>query len=294
LKKVLLALTTATVFLTGYGMVSSLNQITASMGWVEEILWSVAYTALFLSALALHEYGHIISSRKSHVVIEGPFFIPAPPIQLGFIGTFGAVITMKSIPPDRRSLAELGLAGPLAGFLAGLVIGLLGLYLSPTIPVDYAAQLVEEGRVSVIDFMPAALIVLMMTRPVPPGQTLLIHPIMYAAYIIFLVTFINLMPIGQLDGGHVVRSYLTAKTHEKIGYLTPMLLISSGLILLGARYVSLGFFLLLAGLFTFIFKLTLAGKPHPGPANQFSELKDYRYLVVYLVLLALTMPIPAV
>jgi len=292
-KILLFTLTFTTVYLTGYAMVIGFSQIIGSLIAFEEVILSFAYTLAFLTALGLHEYGHMIASRRSRVVIEGPFFIPAPPLQLGFLGTLGAVITMRSIPPDRRSLAQLGLAGPLAGFIAGFAIGVVGLFLSPTIPVEYARQLIAEGKASEMIFTPLALTLIFALKPVPQDRVLFVHPILFASYVILLITFVNLMPVGQLDGGHVARAYLSTNKHELLGWLTPLILVVAGIAVSGITASVKGSLYIAMGVMALILKLITGRKPHPGFANQYSELKDYRYLIIYFALLALTAPIPA-
>ena len=292
--KLLLLITTfITVTLTGYGLTDSFNQLFRVMTSFEVIIWSIAYTVLFLTALSLHEFGHIISSRKSGIVIDGPYFIPAPPIQLGFIGTLGAVINMKTLPPDRRSLARLGLSGPLTGFIAGIVISIVGLYLSPIIPISYAEELIKSGQASEVGFSPTILVLLFNLKHVPEGYTLFLHPILLAGMIIFLVTFLNLLPIAQLDGGHVVRSYMSSHIYEKIGLTVPVLFLTIGLTIIALTRLSIGWFFTSLSLVTLILKAVLGRRPHPGPANQFSQIKDYRYLIIYIALVILTAPIPS-
>jgi len=292
-KILLFTLTFITVYLTGYAMVISFSQIIGSLIAFDEVILSFAYTLAFLTALGVHEYGHMLSSRKSRIVVDGPFFIPAPPLQLGFLGTLGAVINMRSIPPDRRSLAQLGLAGPLAGFIAGFAIGVVGLILSPTIPVEYARQLVAEGKAGEMTFTPLALTLMFALKPIPQNHVLFIHPMLFASYVILLITFVNLMPVGQLDGGHVARAYLSTDSHELLGWLIPLILIVTGIAVSGITASVNGSLYTAMGVMTLILKLITGRKPHPGFANQYSELKDYRYLIVYFALLALTAPIPA-
>lgn len=290
IKQVILLLTTiATIFLTGYGISESFYELLGLNNQSVIIGWSIAYTALFLFALGFHEFGHMFSSKKSGVIIEGPYFIPAPPIQLGFIGTLGAVISMKSLPPTRRDLAKLGISGPLFGYIVALIIGFIGVMFSPTIPISKSIELVESGQASEIGFMPLTMILLLLIKNIPPGYTILLHPLAFISFIIFVVTFLNLLPIGQLDGGHVVRSFTTDYTHELIGYFIIILTAVTGVLLLGTMagqyYIALSIILV-------IFKLLFGRHPHPGPANQFSNNKDYSILLAYIILVVLTLPLP--
>ena len=137
------------------------------------------------------------------------------------------------------------------------------------------------------------LIVLTELRPIPADHTLLMHPLFFASFIIMIVTFLNLLPIGQLDGGHVVRSYTSIYTYEYLGFIIIIAMAITGLITLFiAPYASMYYFFL--SIILMLFKMIFGRKPHPGPANQFSKIKDYRYLILYLVLVILTLPLPVV
>lgn len=291
IKTLLLILTILTVSLTGYGLTISFNYVFNVFKGIDIIIWSMIYAVLFLSALSIHEAGHMFVSKHSNIVIDGPYFIPAPPIQLGFIGTLGAIINMKTLPPDRKTLARLGISGPLAGFIAGLLIGVIGVVLSPVIPVSKAQELIARGEASEALFLPLIINILLYFKPVMEGYTVFIHPILFVSIIIFLVTFLNLIPVAQLDGGHVIRSYISMETYEKIGYYIPLFLLLTGAVFLLTGLLFGGFFITLS-LVILIIKYIFGRKPHPGPANQFSENKDYRYLILYVVILVLSMPVP--
>ncbi len=288
---ILLIITFVTVWLTGLALSQGYYEIIGASSTLTVYLWSLLYAIIFLIVLGSHEYGHILASRKYSIPISGPYFIPAPPAQLGFIGTLGSLISMEGLPPNRRSLILLGLSGPLAGFLAGLVFSIIGIQLSEVLPSEEVKELIMEGKAEGIPFMPLILIFLTSLRGVGEGSTLLIHPIAFVGFVIFLVTFINLMPIGQLDGGHVVRAFTSAKTHNFIGYLVIILLIIVGLLtsLYGGSYI----YFMIAIILGF-FKMVFGSRLHPGPANGFSKLekKDHIYLLIYITLVIATMPIP--
>ena len=291
----LFILTTITVGLTGFGLLQGFYELMYSSVSIDYImLWSILYTVLFLGTLAIHELGHLIMAKKFNVPASGPYFIPAPPIQLGFIGTLGAVISMEGIPPNKRSLALLGISGPLLGFIAGTIVGLIGVILSPLMPVSTAEQFVETGELSTIPYMPLMLILLTMVKYVPENYIIILHPLAFISFIIFIVTFLNLMPIGQLDGGHVIRTFTTAKIHSLIGNLVLVVLILVGLSTLLIGYTGGTFYIVLSIILLFL-KMILGSKPHPGAANQFSNLslsEKVMYIALYMALLILTIPIP--
>lgn len=285
IKITLLLATVSTVLLTGMGLTESFYSVLNVNNYSLIITWSIVYTTVFLLALGLHEISHLKTSRRDNIVVDGPFFIPAPPIQLGFIGTLGAVITMKSLPPSRESLAKLGLSGPLMSFIIGLLIGVAGIYLSPKVPLSTAGELEE------ITFLPLSLYILLIFVKISEGYVLLAHPLLIASFIILLVTFLNLLPIGQLDGGHIVRSYVSQEIYEKISYVVIASTFTVSIVLGLFNKPAYAYYLSLTIIMS-IFKVIFSKKPHPGSANQLSRIRDYRYLAVYLLLIMLTIPIP--
>ncbi|MEM4528727.1 MAG: site-2 protease family protein, partial [Desulfurococcaceae archaeon] len=294
-KWILMAMTTITVFLTGYGLLESFsrlgNIIGLEYGPLEIMFFSISYTFLFLIALGLHEYGHILISRRSGVRIEGPIFIPAPPIQLGFIGTLGAIIFMKTLPPSRKDLARLGISGPLTGFIIATVIGIIGVLISPSIPVEMAKTLVERGEAGFLPFTTLAFELLLLLRAdLNEGKLLLIHPLLFITYVLYLVTFLNLLPIGQLDGGHVLRSVLSQDRYKVIGISTPILLLAIGFAMSMLGYGG-GYYIFLSMISFFLYFMTGGGK-HPGAANQYDDSSCKLCLLLYAILLILTLPVP--
>ncbi len=292
-KQVLTITTFFTVGLTGYGLASGFAEIASKLGipiGLNPFATALVYTLLFLLALGVHELGHVFSSKREGVLIEGPIFIPAPPIQLGFIGTFGAVIMMKTLPPSRRDLARLGISGPLSGVLAGLLIGVVGVFSSVSIPYEKAVELAEAGEIGAMPLTTLGFKLLLMLKPVN-GEVLLIHPLLFITYIIFIVTFLNLLPIGQLDGGHVLRSLMSPRAHEKLGKIVIALLAVTGLSLMLMNYAA-GYYYLLLSLVVFILRGFIAKGQHPGSADQYDDERPWHYLIPYVVLLVLVTPIP--
>ncbi|MEM2855261.1 MAG: site-2 protease family protein, partial [Desulfurococcaceae archaeon] len=203
------------------------------------------------------------------------------------------VIFMKGLPPSRKSQALLGLMGPLMGFIAALCMGFLGVSLSKYISIDEARELVSSGEASPIMFYPLAISILESLKGISEEYVIVYHPLAFFSLIMFVITFLNLMPVGQLDGGHVIRAFVDSRTYRVIEHLTLLALFTVGLTFLlngrygGITYVSLSFILLLL-------KAITGFKPHPGPANAASliKAKHLAILLAYGVLLALTVPIP--
>lgn len=292
-KTILLILTIVTVWLTGYWLTLGFIRLKNTLGYTvteDPFTWGLIYTLAFLGVLAMHEYGHIIASKRYSVPISGPYFIPAPPAQLGFIGTLGSVISMKNLPPTKKSLIWLGLAGPITGFVGAVIISWIGIMMSISIPVTEALKLMKEGGISAFPYMPLIMFLLVMLSSTGENQVLVLHPLAFAGFIVFVVTFLNLMPIGQLDGGHVIRGFTSAKTYELIGYI-----VIASLIILGILFFNIGgyIYLFIAGVLL-ILKLILGSRPHPGSANTLSRIGrgDYALLLLYILLVVLTAPLP--
>jgi len=165
------------------------------------LIEGIPFSAALLTVLLAHEFSHYITSRRHGVRTSLPLFIPGPTLA----GTFGAVIRIESPIPDRRSLLEIGIAGPLAGFLVALPIAVVGLQLS-RVAVQTAAGGAAGGGMGIE--LGTSLLFMLLERlvvgPIPEGASLVLHPVAFAAWIGFFVTAINLLPVGQLDGGHVL------------------------------------------------------------------------------------------
>jgi membrane-associated protease RseP (regulator of RpoE activity) len=155
----------------------------------------VPFAATLLVILGCHEFSHYLMSRRHGVQATLPLFIPAPTIA----GTFGAVIRITSPIPDRRALLEIGVAGPLGGFVAAVPLALAGLSLSRVGTAPAAGGAFELG-----DSLGFALLQRLALGPVPADAQVYLHPMAFAAWIGLFVTALNLLPIGQLDGGHVL------------------------------------------------------------------------------------------
>ncbi|MBI5599231.1 MAG: site-2 protease family protein [Deltaproteobacteria bacterium] len=162
------------------------------------LLKGIPFSAPLLFILGTHELGHFFASRRHGVASTLPFFIPAPPVP-PFIGTFGAVIKMKSPITTRRALVDIGAAGPLAGFIAALIVLAWGIRLSTVIPRPSFGEEFGLGTPLVFD-----LLSYLIAGPVPDGYELSLHTVAFAGWIGLFVTSLNLLPIGQLDGGHIV------------------------------------------------------------------------------------------
>jgi membrane-associated protease RseP (regulator of RpoE activity) len=150
-----------------------------------------------MSILLAHELSHYIASRKHNVEATLPYFIPAPTL----IGTFGAFIKMKSPVTTRKALLDIGISGPLAGFIVSVIVSVIGLYLSRVVPVQETKDALSLG-----DSLLFSTLSQLILDYQPGSEDVLLHPVAFAGWIGFFVTSLNLLPIGQLDGGHIAYS----------------------------------------------------------------------------------------
>ncbi len=162
---------------------------------VSDLLLGVPFSLSIMAILTCHELGHYFMSRREGMVTTLPYFIPVP---FHFLGTFGAVIRMKSIVPSRSSLLRVGMSGPVAGFIVAVPICLLGISLSTIAPSAGA-----EGMLKLGDSLLFWLLARIVQPSIPAGSDLFLHPVAFAGWLGLFVTSMNLIPIGQLDGGHV-------------------------------------------------------------------------------------------
>jgi membrane-associated protease RseP (regulator of RpoE activity) len=167
-----------------------------------------------------HEMGHYLACRYYGVDASLPFFIPFP---FHMVGTFGAFIRIRSPFPDRRVLFDVGIAGPLAGFVVCLPVLALGILEARVVPETFGG--IGLGEPLVFQWATALL-----RSDVPAGATLAIGPLGMAAWFGLLMTALNLMPIGQLDGGHVVYALVRERAAivSRVALVASLLLIFMG------------------------------------------------------------------
>ena len=176
------------------------------------------YTLSLLGILGVHELGHIVAARAHKLKTTWPYFIPGLPI-LG-IPTFGAFIQSKGLTINREILFDVAIAGPIAGLVIAVIVSIYGAYTAPVIEQAVAAELFAESRLMEWSqgeplLMSASLA---MFGKGGAGYQVIMTPIMFAAWIGFLITFLNLLPAWQLDGGHMARTLLGQKMHRYATY----------------------------------------------------------------------------
>ncbi len=226
--------------------------------------WSsgVSYAVGVMAILGAHEMGHFVYCRIYRVDATWPFFLPGP----NPFGTFGAVIRIRSPIPDRRALFDIGVAGPIAGFVVAVPYLVYGLSQSEAVAV-----LPREG-----DMVLTSCPLLWLLVPIffePDGIAgIRFHPTVAAAWLGLFATSLNLLPLGQLDGGHMVYA-LSRRAHRLVSRFGPLVLILIGVLMQG-------FHLILFGLiFSFI------GTRHPPLLDEGAGLGRGRHLIAWLALL---------
>jgi len=175
----------------------------------------IPFSLTLMLILGTHEFGHYYFARKHGVDATLPYFIPAPT----FIGTFGAFIKIKSPIYRKDALLQIGAAGPIAGFAIAVPALIIGLVKSSVVDMDPSTVGWILGDSLLVKFFSAIIHPGLLN-----GQEILLHPIAFAGWIGLLVTMLNLLPIGQLDGGHVAYAML-GRQYEKVAKTALLLLI---------------------------------------------------------------------
>lgn len=241
---------------------------------VQSVLEGAPFAITLLGILGVHELAHYAAARWHGVRATLPYFIPLP---IG-LGTLGALIAIRSPMKDRKVLFDIGLAGPYAGLLVAFPLMFLGLFLSST---NYVPR---YGGFLTLDTLGTSLImdlVIDIFIDVPPGQTLAVHPIFYAAWWGIFITGLNLLPVGQLDGGHAAYAVLGRFAHT-VAIVVFFLLILAGAFLSSNWYVW-AFFVMFGGL------------RHPPPMNDIVDIGPVRKAIGFLtiiVFILIFIPIP--
>jgi membrane-associated protease RseP (regulator of RpoE activity) len=166
---------------------------------------SALYAAFLMTILLGHELGHYLTCRRYSVRATLPFFMPGPP----FLGTFGAFIRIKSPLYFKRQVFDIGANGPLAGFVLALPTLAVGMSLSKWAPFVPSENVLFFGEPLLFKLLSRLFL-----GPIPQGSELILHPIGWAGWVGLLMTALNLLPIGQLDGGHIAYALLGRRARD--------------------------------------------------------------------------------
>jgi membrane-associated protease RseP (regulator of RpoE activity) len=278
----LFLMTLATTTFVGAGFYAGYEE---SAG-LEPAWWTVAfwlkglwYSAPVLMILAAHEFGHYIFCRVHDVDATLPFFIPAPPVFLA--GTFGAVIRIRETFPSKKALFDIGVAGPIAGFVMLLPFLFWGVSQSTVAEIPQS-----EGALYFGEPLLYQATAWLHFGSIPEGHDVYLHPTAFAAWWGMLATALNLLPFGQLDGGHVV--YALVKRQRHTAYVSiGTLAIAGGLAIVSLSWISM---LVMMTIMALVF-----GLQHPRVFDEDTPLDRGRRWIAFfaLVIFALCFtPVP--
>lgn len=238
---------------------------------ITNLLAGLPFSLSIMLILGSHELGHYIMAKKNNVDATLPYFIPAPHM----LGTFGAVIKMRSPIRDKNALIEIGAAGPIVGFIFSTIAIMIGFSLSEVVPVSGNEGIVLGDSILIKLFSK------LFFSDIPEGKDVLLNPIAFAGWIGYLITAINLLPVGQLDGGHIVYA-LVGEKHRIVGYI-----IFGAVILLSSQWIGWAFWAIMIFL--------LVRFKHPPPLDGISPVsKKHRIIgIISLIIFILTFtPVP--
>ena len=220
--RILFAIVISFVMIDGYYRTSGTNSI-VEIGDPFEM--AAVYTLSLLGILGVHELGHIVAAKAHGLKTTWPYFIPGLPV-IG-IPTFGAFIQSKGLTINREILFDVAIAGPIAGLVIAVIVSIYGAYTAPVLDPEIAAGLFEESRLIEWDMGEPLLMTasLALFGKGGEGHEIIMTPVMFAAWIGFLITFLNLLPAWQLDGGHMARTLLGVKLHKYATYGSMIILV---------------------------------------------------------------------
>jgi membrane-associated protease RseP (regulator of RpoE activity) len=184
------------------------------------IIKGFPFSLSLMLILLSHEFSHYFASKRHGVKATLPYFIPFPNI----IGTLGAFIKMKSPIITRGALIDIGASGPIVGFIVSVAAVIIGLQMSEVAQVPKTPGLFNFGDSILFYYLYRVVI-----GVIPQGQDIILHPIAFAGWIGLFVTSINLLPVGQLDGGHITYALGGEKLHRKTSRAVFIILLSLGL-----------------------------------------------------------------
>lgn len=233
---------------------------------------TVLFSLPLISILFVHEMGHYFFSKKHNLHTSLPFFIPVPPILPGFnIGTFGALISSHDPMPDKKALFDVGISGPLAGFIVAVPVTIIGIITSDVVSVSSITTGETVLGTSLLFYILSTLFV-----DLPTNFALDLNAVAFAGWIGLLITSINLLPAGQLDGGHIFRAVLGEK-QKYAGWIAVIIMVFTGW----------WFFALII--------ILLIGMVHPPPLNDNTGLDLKRKILFFVavgILILCFIPFP--
>jgi len=223
-----------------------------------QFVQGLPFTIAIMTVLGSHEMGHYIAARVHGMRTSLPYFIPFPTL----IGTMGAIIKHRGPIPNRKVLFDVGVAGPLVGLVASVLVTVVGLSLPPVAP--------PPGS-SMIELQLPPLFLLIVELVGAAGET--IHPVAFAGWVGMLVTLLNLLPAGQLDGGHILRAMIGERA-KYVASMMPFVLLTLGIYVFYIMKLN-GFIWIFWAMFLSFF----AAAGHPVPLDDDMELDEKRIVI---------------
>lgn len=237
------------------------------------------YALALMTILGIHELGHYLTARFYKIRATLPYFIPVP----FFLGTFGAFIQMRSPVPNRKALFDLSIAGPIAGFVATLPLLMWGLAHSEVVALPDKPQLLNPDALNpTYSLLMALLSKLALGSELTAESAIDLHPVAVAGFLGLIVTALNLMPVGQLDGGHIVHAMFGQRTAIAIGQIARLLL-------LGLSLVQPGFFLWAI----ILFFMPIMDEPALNDITELDNGRDIFGLLALALLVIIILPVPS-
>lgn len=231
-----------------------------------DLISGLPFSLGLILILGSHELAHYLTARRFGVDATPPYFLPVPHPMTG---TMGAFIKIRSPVPSRSALVRVGVAGPLAGFLVAIPVSVIGLALSQVRPVPPEASLLRLGSPLIFELIGKVL------HGTPsPGMDIVLHPLAFAGWLGMFVTALNLLPVGQLDGGHVAYAIL-GRRYRMFNYF-----VVAGLLLMGFFWLGWPFWAFLA---------TALGLRHPPPLDDITGLSRADVILAVLALLVMVL-----
>lgn len=243
------------------------------------VLQGLPYALSLITILGIHEMGHYLTAKFYKIRTTLPYFIPIP----FFLGTLGAFIRMRSPVPNRKALFDISIAGPIAGFIASLPLLMWGLTNSEVVPIEEKARMLSIDTLNPSQSILIALLSkLTLGAQLASNMAIELHPVGVAGFLGIIVTALNLMPVGQLDGGHIVHAMFGQKTGMIIGY-------TSRLLLLLLSFVQSQYLLWAIWLILFV---RLADEPALNDVTELDNKRDFFGLLSIALLILIVLPLP--
>jgi Zn-dependent protease len=244
-----------------------------------QLLGGLPYGLGIIAILGIHELSHYLAAVSYKIRTTLPYFIPFPPF---FLGTVGAFIQLRSPIPNRKALFDVAIAGPLGGFLVTVPILLWGLSLSTVVPpTDDTSLLNFQSLDPSFSFLLAVMSKVALGKELTAGMAIALHPLAVAGYIGAIVTALNLMPVGSLDGGHIVHAMYGQRTAAIVAQLARMFMLF--------RAFDKQDFLLWA---IILFLMPVIDRPALNDVTELDNKRDFLGLFALLLLLAILLPLP--